>query len=328
MGEYFLALEEDLFHGRRCIERRDVVVFSVARLFDFLLERFQPRGDLKADPFRLGGESGDLPVEKLEGRRRLALVDLLHRRADQGAEAVDLERSDESLVQPIGHARQPHAVAADQLLVTLEVLPGDRFAPAEDRVAPQGGGLVEPFADQHVVDDHDGAQVPGDAIVAGQDAEEIEQRVEQFSVVRLGGGAVVIDVDRVVLDDRFDRQLEILDGLPPGDPPIQVGEQFEGRLLFVERVEELTGPLLQDRPQVAQVHELLGEQVGSVSFDESLEGLPAVVAPDGFEDRDANRPAVGQPAPQEHFGDFLEAVDQRFLASGLFFAGELPLAGR
>ena len=172
-------------------------------------------------------------------------------------EAVDLERSDESLVQPIGHARQPHAVAADQLLVTLEVLPGDRFAPAEDRVAPQGGGLVEPFADQHVVDDHDGAQVPGDAIVAGQDAEEIEQRVEQFSVVRLGGGAVVIDVDRVVLDDRFDRQLEILDGLPPGKPPIQVGEQFEGRLLFFERVEELTGPLLQDRPQVAQVQELL-----------------------------------------------------------------------
>ena len=43
------------------------------------------------------------------------------------------------------------------------------------------------MANEDFVGHHDGAQVPGDAVVVGPQAEEVDQRVEELAVIGVGG---------------------------------------------------------------------------------------------------------------------------------------------
>ena len=89
-------------------------------------------------------------------------------------------------------------------------------------------------ANQDVVGDHDRPKVPGHAVIACLQAEEIEQRVEHLAAVRLRGRAVVIDVGGVVLDDRFDGQFQPAGGLGTGDAAVEILEKLELRFgIFV-----------------------------------------------------------------------------------------------
>ena len=85
------------------------------------------------------------------------------------------------------------------------------------RLLPQFGGGGAVLADENFVGHHNGAQVPGNAIVVGSQAKEIDQRVEQFAVVGVGGRGVVVAVLAIVFDDRFERDRQPFGGLVARD---------------------------------------------------------------------------------------------------------------
>ena len=139
-----------------------------------------------------------------------------------------------------------------------------------ERLLPQFGGGRAVLADEDLVGHHDGTQVPGDAIVVGPQAEEIDERVEQLAVVGVGGRGVVVAVLAIVFDDRFERDREPLGGFVARDVFVELGDEADVlRFGFLFQVRQPDGDaLMQNRPQVAQVEKLLRKQVGAVAFDE------------------------------------------------------------
>ena len=137
----------------------------------------------------------------------------------------------------------------------------------------------QPAAHQHVVGQHHRLQLPGHQVVAGPQPQVIQERVEHLAAVGLGGGAVVIDVFGVVLHHRFQGQPQPADGVLARQRPVQLGHQAE-RLLGIgflqQRFQVGVDALVQDRPQVPQHHEPLGEEVVAVAFDELFQSAARV----------------------------------------------------
>ena len=67
---------------------------------------------------------------------------------------------------------------------------------------------------------------------------------------------------------------------------------------------------MEDRAEVAVVHEPLGEEVMAVALDELLEQVPAVVVLDRLQHGEPDVAAVAQPAGQEGLDGLVEALDQ------------------
>ena len=88
--------------------------------------------------------------------------------------------------------------------------------------------------------------------------------------------------------------------------------------LFGERFEVGVNPLVQNGPEVAGIHEPLGEEIGAVALDETFEGFPADLVVDGFEHGEAHVGGVGEPAFQQRLNGLAEGLDERLrLALGL-----------
>ena len=95
------------------------------------------------------------------------------------------------------------------------------------RLLPQLGGGGTILADEDFVGHHDGAQVPGDAIVVGPQAQEIDQRVEQLAVVGVGRRGVVVAILAIVFDDRFERDREPLGRFVARDVFVELGDEAD-----------------------------------------------------------------------------------------------------
>ena len=122
------------------------------------------------------------------------------------ADAVDRERAGETLAEAFGDAGEADAVLSRQFLEAGQFGVGGFGGSGGEGLLPHFGGGRAVLADEDFVGHYDGAEVPGDAIVVGPQAEEIDERVEQLAVVGVGGRGVVVAVLAIVFDDGFERR--------------------------------------------------------------------------------------------------------------------------
>ena len=245
---------------------------------DFFFEGGQPVGQVEAGAGRLAGPGWrflvgarrtaswlQVPAAAMAGPTRARTRSIASGRVNRSpSRSATLGR------------RTPYCVA--QLFEAGQVGVGRFGGPVGKRLLPQFGGGGAVLADEDFVGHHDGPQVPGDAIVVGPQAQEIDQRVEQLAVVGVGGRGVVVAVLAIVFDDRFERDREPLGGLVARDVFVELGDQADVlRLGFLFQIRQPDGDaLMQDGPQVAEVEKLLREQVGAVALDERDERVPFV----------------------------------------------------
>jgi hypothetical protein len=143
--------------------------------------------------------------------------------------------------------------------------------------------------------------------------------------IGLGGHAVIVAVFAVVLDHRLQDHRQHLGRVMPRDlAPFQVVQQVLGHLGFRflgQLHQPAFGALVQDRPQVGQIQEPLGEQVRAVGLDEDHQPRPFARILDFLQHRQPQRLAVRQPAGQQGFGQLFQALDDGPRAGLLAAAG-------
>ncbi len=234
------------------------LVAAAADHRDFFFERGQPIGQVESGAGRFLGEAGDFLLQGCEfpspilsptwgGVCRGAGGGDCG--ADQSAHAVDRQWARETLAEPLGHARQAHSVLIAELFETSQVGVGGFGGSLGQCLLPELGGSGPIVAHENFMGHHDGPQIPGNAVVSGAEAEEIDKRVEQLAMVGVGGGCVVIAVFAVVLDDRFECDREPFGGLITWDAFVQIGNEVDflrvGVLFQIRQPGDR--PLVQDR---------------------------------------------------------------------------------
>ena len=209
---------------RRGASSVGLVAAAAADHRDFFFEGGEPVGQVEAGAGRLLGQAGDFLLQRGDGFPVVGAGG-----GDGGADecphAVDRQRPGEALAQPLGDARQADAVLVAELFEAGQVGVGRFGRSLGEGLLPhfgRGGAIV---ADEDFVGHDDGPQVPGDAVVRGPQAEEIDQRVEQLAVVGVRRGRVVVAVLAVVFDDRFDGDREPLGRFVARDALAEFGDE-------------------------------------------------------------------------------------------------------
>ena len=123
--------------------------------------------------------------EQVEGNVFAGFRGLAHRGGDEGSDAVDRHGTYKPFGQAIGNRRHPHGILflqvgeSDHILVRFVVDPFRKSSP------PCLGRFFIAATNEHVVDPHHRFQVPRNAIVFGTEPQEVEQRVQQFTAIRI-----------------------------------------------------------------------------------------------------------------------------------------------
>ena len=157
--------------------------------------------------------------------------------------------------------------------------------------------------------------MPGNPIVLDPQPQEIQERVEQITAVRLGRRAVVVAIFGEVFGDGLEHQGQPGRGiaqrdLAGGQIPGQTRRFAVGSFIFRQLTQPNLGPLMQDGAQIGEIQESLGEQVRAIRLDESRQRFPFALAGDTLERRQTQRAAVSEPLLQKGFGQSFETFDQ------------------
>ena len=108
---------------------------------------------------------------------------------------------------------------------------------------------------------------------------------------------------------------------------VQQAELLVGVGLLGQRLQVRVDALVQDAAEVAQVHELLGEQVVAVALDEALQPLPAVAVADAFPaPRAARRGCASSQQRNRTSTICFQAVDQVALGGRWRSSAACPLS--
>jgi len=203
--------QADLLEVRGRVEG---VVFGIAILgvdpggHNLFLKRREPFGHFIPDTKRFAGKNFDLPLQLGEGGFGAVFSRLTDGGSDKAAHAVNLERTYESLLQPLVNAWQPHSVLFAQPGIVPQVFFGGVVAPLGDGPFPKTGRFVAFRADHAVVNPVNWLEVPGNPLVFGEYPQHVQQHKQLFPFVRVGGGAVVIDIFGIIFGDRFENDFQ------------------------------------------------------------------------------------------------------------------------
>ena len=131
------------------------------------------------------------------------------------------------------------------------------------------------------MNEHKRPQTPALALVARLQAEEVEEQVQVFPVVRLRRRGVVVLVLLVVLDEGLEDDGKPTLGIRALDGAVQIVEELHGlkRIGIAAQVVQVTADTaMQNATQIRQRHELGVEDIVTVCLHELAHGLPVRVA--------------------------------------------------
>ena len=106
------------------------------------------------------------PFEEIKRRRRPACLAFLDGRLYQGAQPIQGQRLDETLLQPIADRVEPDAAHPFQLRQATQKLPGQVASQPGERPLPQDRRRAPAATGQHLVDQHQRPKLPGPPFVA------------------------------------------------------------------------------------------------------------------------------------------------------------------
>ena len=126
---------------------------------------------------------------------------------------------------------------------------------------------------------HDRLQIPGDSFVLHSQTQEVQKHVNEFTTIALRGGAVVIQILGVMIDQGLiDKRHPTIRFGDRQEPAFQVFHQTciskMVFTLFHGTGKPLSDPLMQNRTDVAQLQKHLGEHGIAIILDKRNQNFP------------------------------------------------------